>query len=190
MPSWTEFRLAIQGLLRLARFNPDFPRFFDRSARGALRSFWLIAPIYPLYLLQLWNSPLIERAADTAQFFLAMSIGYVNQWLVPPVLIAWLAPIAGRNAEMPGCITIYNWSNVLSVGATLPLMTLDLAGVPEQIMAVPYNILLLVLLVWEAFLLTHTLRIAIWQAVLATVADYLITHWILLSIFLAMAGVS
>lgn len=189
MPSWIEFRLAVQGLLRLARFNPDFPRFFDRSARGALRSFWLMAPIFPFYLLQLWNSDALKSVEDATRFFLAMSVGYLNLWLVPPLLIALLAPMIGRDAEMPGCIAMYNWTGVLNIAVALPLMLLQLGGVSPESMAIPSNVLLLVSLVWEAFLLTHALRIPLWQGAVATIADYFISHWILLSIFLVLGGV-
>ncbi len=190
MPDWIEFRLAAHGLLRLARFNSDFPRFFDRSPSGALRSFWLALPIYPFFLLQLWQSDAVSHAPDVAQLFLAMSVGYLHLWLVPPLLIAWIAPLVGRDAEMPGCIAAYNWLSVLNVGAALPLLALEIGGVPAQVMGFPYDVLLVVSLVWEAFLLTHTLRIRLWQAALATVADYLITHWVLLTIFLLLAGVT
>jgi len=190
MPSWIEFRLAVQGLLRLARVNPDFLRFFDRSAAGALRSFWLMALIYPFYLLQLWNPELIGQVESIPQFYLAMSVGFVVRWLVPPLLIASLAPMVGRDAEMPGCITIYNWSSLLGVAAAMPLVLLDLAGTSADAMTIPYNILLLVTAIWEAFLLTHALRIPLWQAALATAADHFITNWVLLSLFLVLGGVS
>lgn len=190
MPSWIEFRLATQGLLRLARFNPDFLRFFDRSASGALRSFWLMAPVYPFLLLQLWTSGLAARVEDVAQFYLAMSVGFVIRWLVPPMLIAWLAPVIGRDAEMPGCITIYNWASLLNVAASLPLMALVLAGVSNEALIIPDSVVLLISLVWEAFLLTHVLRIPLWQAAAATVGDYFITNWVLLSIFLVLGGIS
>jgi uncharacterized membrane protein YagU involved in acid resistance len=56
--------------------------------------------------------------------------------------------------------------------------------------SVPDNLLLVVTLVWEAFLLVHALRIAIWQAALASVADYLIMHHVVIPIFLLIGGVS
>jgi len=190
MPSWIEFRLAVQGLLRLARFKPDFPRFFDRSAAGALRSFWLMVPLYPFYLLQLWAIGATELTQDTTQFFFAMSVGYLNLWLVPPLLIAVIAPMVGRDAEMPGCITIYNWLSVLNITAALPLILLNLGGVSSDVTSILSQALLLVTLAWETYLLTHTLRVRLWQAALAAVADHFITNWVLLSIFLVLGGVS
>jgi hypothetical protein len=189
MPSWIEIRLAVQGLLRLASFNRDFPRFFDRSAAGALRSFWLMAAIFPFYLIQLWNPELLARVGDVTHFYLAMSVGFVVRWLVPLALIAWLAPMIGRNVEMPGCITVYNWASLLNVAVSLPLLAIDLAGVSTDTLAIPYDLVLLVSLIWEVFLLTQALRIPLWQGAVATVADHVITNWILLSIFLVLGGV-
>ena len=188
MPSWIEFRLATQGLFRLARFNPDFPRFFDRSAAGALRSFWLMVPVYPFHLLQLWTSGLAAQVEDVLRFYLAMSVGFVIRWLVPPMLITWLAPMMGRDAEMPGCIAVYNWANLLSVAVSLPIFMLSLTGASNEALSIPDSVVLLIALVWEVFLLAHVLRIPLWQAAVATAADYFITNWILLSIFLVLGG--
>jgi hypothetical protein len=184
MPSWIEFRLAIVGLLRLARFDTDFQRFFDRSPGGALRSFWVALPILPYSILVVARSGLLVRVGDLTQFTITMSVGYVVLWLLPPVILTWVAPLIGRQAEMAGCIAIYNWTTLLTAGVGLPLVALEIAGVPADIMAVPGDILLIVSLVWEAFLLMHVLRIAMWQAALASIADYLVMHHLVLPIFL------
>jgi hypothetical protein len=188
MPSWIELRLAVLGVLRLARFNSDFVRFFDRSPQGALRSFWLAVPIYPYYLLQIWPSDPQHMPADMIQFVTAMSVGYALLWIVPPLAVAWLAPFIGRRAEVPGCICAYNWMSLLGVTAFAPFLLLNLSGVPDQTMQVPYNVVLLVTLVWETFLLMHTLRLAIWQAGLATLADFVLTQWVLLHILYTVGG--
>jgi hypothetical protein len=183
MPSWIEFRLAVQGLLRLARFNPDFQRFFDRSPGGALRSFWIAVPFLPYAMLVVARSELLDRAADPTEFTITMSIAYVVLWLLPPAILTWVGPLIGRQPEVPGCIAMYNWMSLLTAGAALPLIGLEVAGVPADIMAVPHGILLIVSLVWEAFLLMHALRILMWQAVLATIADYLLMQHLVLPIF-------
>ena len=63
MPSWIEFRLAVLGLLRLARFDGDFQRFFDRSPYGALRSFW-VAPIVGAVLAAFIHEGLFPYAPE------------------------------------------------------------------------------------------------------------------------------
>jgi hypothetical protein len=185
-----EFRLACRGLLLLARFDAGFSRFFDRSAAGALRSFWLAPLIFPLHLLHLWLSEAKLLAADATQFLLAMSLGYAFRWIVPPLLIAWIAPLIDRDAEMPGCIAIYNWQSLLSVGLALPLILLEIGGVPSMALAIPYSLVLVVSLVWQAFLLTHALRIPLWQGAIGTIIDYVLTFWIMAPVFLALGGVS
>jgi hypothetical protein len=190
MPNWIELRLAVQGLLRLARFNSDFQRFFDQSPRGALRSFWLAMPIYPYILVLLWRSEAMAHVADPAQFVFAMSVAYLHLWLLPPVIMTWILPLIGRRAELSGCICMYNWLSLLNVGIALPLLLLEIAGVPPDIMSIPNGILDLVSLVWEAFLLTHVLRLALWQAGLASIVDYVVMHHIVVPIFLLMGGVS
>ena len=190
MTSWIEFRLAVQGLLRLARFNPDFQRFFDRSPRGALRSFWVALPVLPYSILVIARSELLARVVDVTQFTVTMSVGYAVLWLLPPAILTWVAPLVGRQSEMPGCIAMYNWMSLLTAGTALPLIGLEMAGVPADIMAVPNGILLIAWLVWEAFLLMHALRIALWQAALATIADYLLMQQLVVPIFLLAGGVS
>jgi hypothetical protein len=190
MPSWTEFKLAIVGLLRLARFNSDFPRFFDRSPPGALRSFWLAVPILPVMVLMVARSDIIDHVADLTQFTIAMLVYYAYAWLLPPVILTWIAPAIGREAEVSGCIAMYNWLSVLSVGASLPLLLLEIAGLPADIVAVPDNLLLVVTTVWEAFLLVHALRLKIWQAALASILDYALMHYVVLQIFLLVGGVT
>jgi hypothetical protein len=188
MPNWIELRLAVLGVLRLARFNSDFVRFFDRSPHGALRSFWLAVPIYPYYLLQIWPSDPKHMPADMIQFVTAMSVGYTLLWIVPPLAVAWLAPFMARRAEVPGCICAYNWMSLLNVTASAPFLLLSLSGVPDQTLQVPYNVVLLVTLVWETFLLMHTLRLAIWQAGLATLADFVVTQLLLLPILYTLGS--
>ena len=188
MPSWIEFRLAVQGLLRLARFNPDFTRFFDQSPSGALRSFWLALLLFPYSLLVILNLDLLAHAENTAQFTVVMLIGYVHLWLLPPVIMTWVAPLIGRQAELAGCITMYNWLSLLSVGLNLPLLLLDFAGAPPALMLVLSYSLVAVQLMWEAFLLMHALRIALWQAGLAAVIDYVVMQMIVFPMFVLASG--
>lgn len=189
MPSWIELRLAIQGVLRLARFNPDFVRFFDLSPKGALRSFWVAVPLYPYYLLQIWPVNGKPDVPDMALYVVAMSVGYIYLWLLPPCVLTWIAPFIGRRAEMPGCIAVYNWTSLLWLAISWPLLMLSYADLQGNVIDILGDVLTLASLVWEAFLLMRTLRLALWQAGLATLADYLIMQRFVLPLFyLAATG--
>lgn len=189
MPSWIEFRLALQGVLRLARFDRDFVRFFDLSPKGALRSFWIALPLYPYYLLQIWPVDGKPDVPDMALYVTAMSVGYLYLWLLPPCVLTWIAPFIGRRAEMPGCITVYNWTSLLWLGISWPLLMLSYADPQGSLLGILGDILTLASLVWEAFLLMRTLRLAPWQAGLATIADYFVMQRLVLPLFyLAATG--
>jgi hypothetical protein len=183
MPSWIEFRLAVHGVLRLARFNPDFPRFFDLSPRGALRSFWIALPLYPYYLLQIWPVNGKPDVPDLALYVVAMSVGYLYLWLVPPCVLTWIAPLIGRRAEMPGCIAVYNWTSLLWLGISWPLLMLSYADLQEDLLGILGDVLTVISLVWEVFLLMRTLRLALWQAGIATIADYFVMQRLVLPMF-------
>lgn len=188
MPSWIELRLAVQGLLRLARFNSDFTRFFDHSPRGALRSFWVALPLLPYSVAVVFSSGLTAHVENPAQFTVVMLICYVYLWLLPPAILTWVAPVIGRQAELSGCIAMYNWLGLLTAGLGLPFLLLAFAGVPPDIMNVLEYGLLAVQLIWEAFLLMHALRLALWQAGVAAVVDFVVMQRFVIPIFVLASG--
>lgn len=188
MPSWIEFRLAVQGVLRLARFNSDFLRFFDVSPSGALRSFWVALPLYPYYLLQIWPTAGQPAIPDMALYIVSMTVGYLYLWLMPPFVLTWVAPLIGRRAEMPGCISVYNWTSLLWSAASLPVLLLDFAGMPATALGFLGDVTIVISLVWEVFLLMRTLRLKMWQAGLATLGDFFVMQRLVLPLFFLAGG--
>jgi len=189
MPSWIEFRLAVQGLLRLARLNPDFLRFFDLSSGGALRSFWIALPYYPYYLLQIWPIHSNPAIPDMTRYLVTMSVAYFYLWLLPPCILTWVAPFIGRRDEMPGCIAVYNWMTVLWIAVSWPVQVLVLSGAPSNMIGIVNDVVILGSLVWETLMLMRALRLMLWQAGLAAIADYFVMQRIVMPLFyLAGAG--
>ena len=90
---------------------------------------------------------------------------------------------------MPGCIAVYNWTSLLWLAISWPLLMLSYADLQGNVIDILGDVLTLASLVWEAFLLMRTLRLALWQAGLATLADYLIMQRFVLPLFyLAATG--
>jgi hypothetical protein len=170
MPSWIEFRLACQGLYRLALLDRGFLRHFDCSARGALRSFWLAVPLFPLAFWQIWLS-IDESVPSPALFLFAKSVGYAYGWILFPFVILLAARLTDRYAEGPGCIALYNWSSLLWAVLQLPALALTVLDIAPDLAALLSLALLVASMVIEGFFLMVCLRIAIWQAAILVIID-------------------
>lgn len=172
MPSWIEFRLACRGVVLLARFDVDFLRYFDRSAAGALRSFWLAPLLLPFELLStyllLGPVPGIERllAADV--------VGYAFGWILFPMVLLTLEGPLEREREVTGCIAILNWLQLLPVVLQMPALLAAVAGVSLNLI----NGLLLIAILFfsavQAFMFMKALRIPLWQGIGLAIIDMLL----------------
>jgi hypothetical protein len=165
-----EFRLGCRGLVLLARFDAAFLRYFDRSASGALRSFWLALPVFPFFLWQVWVA-MREPVVDTAYCLAARSVGYAYGWILFPLFLLWAAHTLERDREGPGCIAVYNWMSLIWVILQLPATIL--AGFePDSAVATGLDIAAFFFsLALEGFMLMQCLRIVLWQAALLVAVD-------------------
>lgn len=186
MPSWIEFRLACQGLLRLARLNPDFPRFFDRSAPGALRSFWVVGGYYFYFIFIVWLST-DATIASPARYLLALSVAFALVSVAFPLILLTLGRFLEREEEAIAAIAVYNWAAVLSMVVQAPILLLLAFGAPDGLIATTGNLTLVANLIWEWFLLRHSLRILWWQAIALTALDAFLSQVVVLPL-LAQLG--
>jgi hypothetical protein len=170
MPSWIELRLACQGLYRLALLDRGFVRYFDRSARGALRSFGLAVLLFPLTLWQVWLS-IDESVPSPALFLFAKSVGYAYGWILFPFVILAAARLTNRSSDGPGCIAIYNWSSLLWVALQSPAIALTALGVAPGLASLLSLAMFVASIVIEGFFLMICLRIALWQAAILVAID-------------------
>jgi hypothetical protein len=175
MPSWTEFRLGCQGLYRLARFDRNFLRYFDRSVGGVLRSFGLAVLLLPLFLWQVWLG-IDQSVPSPALFLFAKGVGYVYGWILFPFVVLAAARLLDRSADGPGCIAIYNWSSVLWMVLQLPLVALVALGVGKDLVALLNLLIFGASIAIEGFFIMVCLRIAIWQAAILVVIDVAIVE--------------
>lgn len=174
----TEFRLGIRGLVLLARLDKSFLRCFDRTAAGAMRSFWLSLAILPLALLLYWRD--IDGSVPSPTIFMiARTIGYAYGWILFPLLLLLVGRVLDRDAEAPGCIAVYNWFSLIWVAFQAPVTLLFLIN-PESGIGVLLGIAALVYsIVLEGFLLMHCLRIQLWQAALLAIGDALLSLYVI-----------
>jgi hypothetical protein len=123
--SLREASYALFGAWRLAHFDVQGTAYFDRSAEGALRSFWAAAILLPadavMVLLHLSEVP-----PRIGLFGLILVYGswYAFSWTAFPVAMIWLARLLDREEEYLGWLSMYNWSRVIGTLLVLPVSVL------------------------------------------------------------------
>jgi hypothetical protein len=115
-----ELAFGMLGAWRLVRNDASGLQYFDRSPQGALRSFWVIALVAPAYAVLVMLQFQSYGVADIGlrQILLGGGI-YLIDWLLFPVILLRLAPMMGREREIPGYIAANNWAQILIYGLAL-----------------------------------------------------------------------
>lgn len=182
-----EFALGCRGLLYLARFDKQFLRHFDRTAGGALRSFWLALPILP-FALFIYSQEMDQAVPSVGLYYAARCVGYAYGWILFPMVLLITGRLLDRDAEAPGCITIFNWVSLLWVALQLPILV-AFAMSPNSGLATMLNIAaLLYSVVVEGFLFLHCLRIQVWQAAVLVALDVVLGLFVIQPAALALGG--
>lgn len=175
MPSWIEFRLACRGILLLARFNPNFLRYFDRTPAGALRSFGLALLLLPYEVASAYLVAAQQNLPSMGFFLAGDVVGYLFGWILFPMTLLTLERALDREREVPGCIAVLNWYALLNVALQLPVLLAITLGLDAGLVDGLFYIGLVFSLAVEVFLLLKCLRVALWQAAILMIADLVIS---------------
>ena len=188
MPSLAEFLLAIRGCARLLRFDIGAFGYFDRSAAGARRSFGVAVPVYLYYLLQILDAGAIPDGAEFSRYLVAMSIGYVFLWVSFPLVLLGMAEYFEWRDRVPGVISVYNWSTLLTVALHLPTIALGYAGWSGPLAAILDYAALLFTLILNGFIFRRLLEIPLTPSALLVIGDFALAQLVILPIsaFFAM----
>ncbi|WP_374378206.1 hypothetical protein [Dongia sp.] len=182
MLSGGEIRAAFTGLALLLRFDAHFVNWFDRSAAGARRSFRLMLPLLPITLVRIFMW--YDADPSTSAFEVGISIAtfYVLSRISFPLLLIVIGRALEREGQAIAALSSYNWFGFsLSVlGFVVGLFGLfgPLAGPAD----IAITVIIIVSLVYEAFLLNTALGIGYFGAGLLAVVDYIIGQ----SLFIAL----
>jgi len=187
MPSWIEFRLACQGLYRLALLDRTFLSCFDRSSAGAIRSFGLLLPLMPLFLGLVWLST-SQAPPSVGLFLAAKAMAYIYSWLLFPFVILTAAHLLDRDQDAAGGIAIYNWASVLWMALQLPAAILAGFGIAPDMAALLNLAIFVASLVIEGFLFMVAVRLALWQSALLVAVDVVLSQAVIWPISDWLAG--
>jgi hypothetical protein len=175
MPNWQEALAAIQGIKRLLRFDAGFVQWFDRSPKGAMRSFGLAVPLLPFFLFFSFYDEILVPDIGAFRLIGAAAVGYLLAWIMFPLLLIVIGRAIDREGQAIGAITFYNWyGSAFSMIMLLPyLLTVEgmLGGAGPLII----NLLVLASLVFEVFALRVLMGVGYGGAILLTVLDFILS---------------
>jgi len=114
MTAWLEARLALTGLMRLARGDVGGLDCFDRSVDGFWRSFRAAVIAYPLYLMLLMMRVTIAEWERSGGFYIISveTIAYVVAWVAFPLAMLTVTRWINRSHRFFDFMVPYNWSQL------------------------------------------------------------------------------
>jgi hypothetical protein len=160
MISLAETRYACRGLFRILRFDSGFLHCFDRSRDGALRSFWIYVPLLLLDWAQLILLHDPQQPALSGRMWAALVIAHIINILYFPLFLLWIGRYIDRASKAVGCITVYNWLNLVTLVFATPMTLLGWAGASDNVLLVIQVVSLGLFLVCEGYVLAVCLQIS------------------------------
>ncbi|MBK8160222.1 MAG: hypothetical protein IPK59_16110 [Rhodospirillaceae bacterium] len=174
MPSWTEARAAVIGMKLLLRFEAGFVQWFDRSHAGALRSFYLMIPVFPLFLYLRFGEFGVSPDATAFRVVSLTLINYALSWIMFPLILIVLGRAIEREGQAIAAIACYNWVNFAWAILACLLTFAGSAGLLGDWSETASTLLVLASLIYEAYMLRVLLGIGYGGAILLAVVDYLL----------------
>lgn len=175
MPSWQEALAAIEGLKRLLRFDAGFAQWFDRSPAGAKRSFGLMLPLLPCFLIRFFVGANLRPELEPFHVFGTAAVAYALGWVMFPLLLIVIGRAIERENQAIGAITIYNWFGAAFTLVLTGLHLIASAGILSDSLLILMNILVLASLVFEAYALRVVIGVGYGGAILLTALDFILS---------------
>lgn len=169
------------GAYRLARFDRGGLGYLDCSPSGAARSFYCaLILLPPLALIRAINLAQMQVDAPVVPLLLMEALGYVIKWTAFPVLVSFAAGVINRRHRFTHFVSAYNWSNLVWVAVLFPLILLTAGGLlPGDLGYFLIELMTLVLLVYEWFVLRVSLEVTGAVAFALVIADLVLSLKIL-----------
>jgi hypothetical protein len=121
MLTLAEMGSSLYGAWRLAHFDPDGLRYFDRSLTGFWRSFRVAVLAAPLWIVILAvNLAQMRITGGWLRVVLAEIIAYVIAWVAYPLAAYYVTQFINREREYIGFIVALNWGALLQLAILTP----------------------------------------------------------------------
>ena len=180
MITLAETASGLYGAWRLAHADRTGMAYFDRTPRGAVRSFYaalIAAPGFALItLIDLSGHP---PSASWPTILIVEIIGYVISWTALPAAVFELSRLVGRGERFVDFLVAYNWCFVLQVAFFLPVAALAASGlVPENLSSAGLMATYILLLIYEGYIARVSLDVTIALAVAVVGLDICLSYLI------------
>lgn len=161
MLSLAEIGPALYGAWRLARFDANGMRYFDRRIEGFWRSFRVAVLAAPFTaVLVALNVSDMTVTGGWFRVVAGESIAYVIGWVAFPLLAFYLTEFIDRRAQYLGFIVAYNWSTLIQLALVLPISLLAHGGIlPAELGLALLYAADIALLVYEWFIVRTALNL-------------------------------
>lgn len=163
MLSMTDIRNALTGSFLLAKRDPDGLRFFDHGLDGFWRSFLVIVPIAPLYVLYALQEIRMVQEMNPDDTFPAVGPGFVLaktallllDWLVFPAAMIFITRLLALWPRYISFIAVYNWSSLFVILALAPPALLFTTGLISAQMAATIKLFIVVFVLYYRWFIAH-----------------------------------
>lgn len=172
MPSRVEARAALTGLKLLLCFNAGFVNWFDRSPAGARRSFRLMLPMLPVFLLRLFTEADVATGVTTLHVAATVGTCYVLSWVMFPLILIVIGRAIERETQAIGALSAYNWFGAGLAAIAFLLTLLDSTGILGGITGFMFSALIIASLVYETYQMHVLMGIGYIGAGLLAIVDY------------------
>jgi len=155
IPSVGETAAGFTAAIRLARFDTSASGLLKEDAGAAIRSFWAMAPVFPVYLY--FQAVLGWTDAESGARWLAvMAIAFIVEWCAFLLAISQIAEHTGRGDRLLRYVSAHNWAQLFAHIAMLAMLSLEMglgqaANGPITFAASIY------LLIYQAFIIRAVL---------------------------------
>ena len=178
MLTLAEIGPAIYGTWRLAHFDPDGMRYFDRSITGFWRSFRVSVLAAPFWIIILAvDLASLPATGGWFRFVVAETIGYVILWVAFPLAAFYLTFLTDRQREYFVFITALNWASLIQLSVQMPAHVLaSLPLMPAGLGDILIYGADLAALVYEWFITRTALRLSGLGAIGFVAVDFVICN--------------
>jgi hypothetical protein len=168
MVSVEETARALEGVLRIARFNRAGVTSFGRDLNACARSFWAYGLALPAALLLLVFNAYVAQTETPVLLGASEIVGQIIEAVGFPLLLLPLLARFGRAERWPWFVAGYNWFVMAQTIATATLVCLAVGLPGGGLLLGGARIYFIVL---EAFLADAVLEIGAWRAAMVVLLD-------------------